>query len=112
MASVPVITKSLSTLRKECFVTVGATASFKSMIDATSSPSFLETLLDLGYTRLTIQCGPDLEYFEQKIRPSTIAEIEIKSFDFNKFGLGEEMRVCKALPGKSREGVVICHAGK
>lgn len=123
---------------RACFVTIGATASFRSLLVATTSDQFIDSLLSLGYTDLTLQCGPDLEYCRellaaqaqnqqldgsQSIRQKENQEIsrdnhidikglKIKMFDFNKMGLGQEMRVCQAQGGKRREGVVVCHAGR
>src|SRR5277367_762022 len=111
-ASVP------SALRRECFVTVGATASFRILFDSVLTPALVDTLADLGYTHLKIQCGPDLWYAKYKARileeskESAWRGIKLALFDFNKLGLGAEMRGCKGKDGKSREGVVICHAGK
>lgn len=115
---------SLSSLRRECFITIGATAAFRSLLEQSLSPLFLDTLCALSYTHLTVQCGPELTHFESIVAtqpdhihdssstaPRTIRGIEVKSFDFNKFGLGQEMRGCTAQKGKSREGVIICHAG-
>jgi beta-1,4-N-acetylglucosaminyltransferase len=104
-------------LRREAFVTVGATAAFRSLIDASISLSFLSTLSRLGYTHLTIQCGPDLAYFNEKFEAEKdslqqpLGSLKIRTFDFNTLGLGQEMRGCKGVPGTSREGVVVCHAG-
>jgi beta-1,4-N-acetylglucosaminyltransferase len=99
-------------------VTVGATASFRTLIDAVTSKEFLKTLNSLEYSHLTIQCGPDLEYVKDNKLPGDQLEellkeykLIVKLFDFNKFGLGEEMKDCKAIRGKSREGVVVSHAG-
>jgi hypothetical protein len=111
-ASVP------STLRRECFVAVGATASFRILFDSVLTSAFVDTLADLGYTHLKIQCGPDLWYAKYKARILEESEesawrgIKLALFDFNKLGLGTEMRGCKGKDMKSREGVVVCHAGK
>ena len=106
-------------LRRECFVTVGATASFRALIDEVTSNAFLEILSSFGYSHLTIQCGPDLQYVrdcklsEDKLKElQTELKLEITLFDFNAYGLGEEMKGCKMRPQESTEGVVISHAGK
>jgi beta-1,4-N-acetylglucosaminyltransferase len=82
-------------LHRECFVTVGATASFQAILDAVCTREYLKTLGDLEFTHLTVQCGPDLEYFH-KIKPSTeelkAMGLGVYAFDFNKKGLGQEMR--------------------
>jgi beta-1,4-N-acetylglucosaminyltransferase len=100
-------------------VTVGATASFRALIDAVTSKEFLETFLDLGYTHLIIQCGPDFEYaMANKLSGNEVEVLQqehklvVTLFGFNAYGLGKEMKGCKMRPGKSREGIVITHAGK
>lgn len=98
--------------RRECFVTVGATASFKGLIKAVMAPAFLKKLTELGYTRLVIQCGPDLPLFEELKESLDLKGLDVTAFDFNKTGLGQEMRGCKANSGLSKMGVVISHAGK
>jgi len=120
MAVKPTSASSLvsSALRRECFVTVGATASFRILFDSVLTSAFVDILADLGYTHLKIQCGPDLWYARYKARileeskESAWRGIKLALFDFNKLGLGAEMRECKGKDGKSREGVVVCHAGK
>ena len=116
MAPQPVSTTVSQELRRECLVTVGATASFQTLIDNVLTSAFIDTISILGYTRLTIQCGPDVAYAKSKARAleesSGLKGVKLKLFDFNKLGLGSEMRVCKGVEGKSREGVVVCHAGK
>lgn len=105
-------------LRRECFITVGATASFRNLFDSVLAPDFVDTLANLGYTHVKIQCGPDLWYAKYKARvieesrESGWRGIKLALFDFNKLGLGAEMKGCKTREGKSREGVVISHAGK
>ena len=102
--------------QKVCFVTVGATASFDSLIKATLSPPFLEALKTHNYTDLRLQHGKNgqkvLEEFESS--KSTMREgtqdLNISGFDFKKQGLGSEMRAAKG-EGNAVEGVVISHAG-
>ncbi len=101
--------------RKVCFVTIGATASFDSLIRATLSSTFLEVLKQYAYTNLCIQHGKDgrtilqelVEQYSKKTIPHTIS---ISGFDFNMQGLGAEMRAAKG-QNHSDEGVVISHAG-
>ena len=102
--------------QRVCFVTVGATASFDSLISVALSPPFLEALKTYGYTHLRLQHGKDggkvLEEFRRN-NDATSQQIQglcISGFDFNKQGLGWEMRAAKG-EGKGIEGVVISHAG-
>ncbi len=46
------------------FVTVGATAGFRPLLREVLSERFIARLLELGYTRLVIQCGPDSDFLE------------------------------------------------
>ncbi|KAL9608401.1 MAG: hypothetical protein Q9167_006764 [Letrouitia subvulpina] len=101
---------------RTCFVTIGATASFDQLINATLSPDFLQALQASDYTTLTLQYGKNgqqiLEEFRETVASGRRRDygIEVTGFDFNKQGLGQQMKTAKA--GKSRqEGVVISHAG-
>ena len=98
--------------QKVCFITVGATASFDALIKATLSPPFLEALKTYHYTHLRLQHGKDgqkvLEEFGSA--NSGTQDIKISGFDFNKQGLGSEMRAAKGEDGRL-EGVVVSHAG-
>ena len=102
--------------RKLCFVTIGATAAFDSLIKAALSPEFLHRLQASSYTDLHLQYGKDghiiLEDFRSRLGSKSEEEFGIKvtGFDFNKKGLGSEMRAAKG-EGNRLEGVVISHAG-
>ncbi len=102
--------------RKLCFVTIGATAAFDQLIKAALSPKFLQRLQASGYTDLRLQYGKDgqmiLEDFRSRFGSKSGEEfgIKITGFDFNKKGLGSEMRAAKG-EGDRLEGVVISHAG-
>ncbi len=102
--------------QKVCFVTVGATASFDSLVKATLNPQFLESLKTHDYTDLRLQHGKDGEKVLEEFRRSkgtmgdAAQDLSISGFDFNKQGLGSEMRAAKG-EGNDVEGVVISHAG-
>ena len=102
--------------RKVCFVTVGATANFDSLIMATLDPRFLEALKAHDYTELRLQHGNDQQRVLEKIRESKdtmnegMQDLSISGFDFKKQGLGSDMRAAKG-DGNGVEGVVISHAG-
>ena len=110
------IAKAIEAPRKVCFVTIGATASFDALLEAVLTRTFFETLEKLGYTDLVLQYGKDglsiLESFRQSEEHVSIStsKINISGFDFNKQGLGQEMRAAKGENG-DLEGVVISHAG-
>ncbi|KAK3173339.1 hypothetical protein OEA41_006668 [Lepraria neglecta] len=102
--------------RKLCFVTIGATAAFDALIKAALSPPFLEALKISGYTDLRLQHGKDGRLILEEFRESYGAKSEeehgivVTGFDFNKQGLGSEMRAAKGEDNRT-EGVVISHAG-
>ena len=102
--------------QKICFVTVGATASFDSLIKATLSPPFLEALKTYDYTDVRLQYGKDGQKLLEEFKRRNDATLEgldrlnISGLDFNKQGLGSEMRAAKG-EGNRREGVVVSHAG-
>jgi len=107
---------------KRCFVTVGATASFTSLIRAVLEPQFLEALSQQNYTELRIQYGKGGkktfdDYFW--VLPDELKSslgIAITGFDFDKDGLQEEMLAAKRVYGKSKyqgvEGCAVSHAGE
>ena len=102
--------------RKLCFVTIGATAAFDSLIKSVLSPEFLQRLHAFGYTDLRLQYGKDghtiLADFQSRFGSKSEEDfgIQVTGFDFNKKGLGSEMRAAKG-EGARLEGVVISHAG-
>ena len=102
--------------KKLCFVTIGATASFDSLIKAVLSQPFLEALDVANYTDLLLQHGSEglkiLDAFNDlyKENQKTIG-VQIHGFDFNRDGLSLEMRAAKG-GHDDAEGVVISHAGR
>ena len=88
-------------LRRECFVTIGATAGFKvswtphdynsklllmlhkALIDAVLAPKFLQTLSELQYTRLIIQAGPDMPHYHaaKPASAETSYGVDVSAFD-------------------------------
>ena len=98
--------------QKICFVTVGATANFDALIKATLSPPFLEALNTYRYTDLRLQHGSGGQKVleESAATNGRVQELSISGFDFNKRGLGAEMRAAKG-EGNRVEGVVVSHAG-
>ncbi|KAF2965668.1 hypothetical protein GQX73_g7870 [Xylaria multiplex] len=100
---------------RTAFVTIGATAGFRSLLQEVVSPKFLATLKSLDFTDLVVQCGPDLEYFDS-IRPGYSQKaygLDITAFsyapDLNKYfaqaSRGDDDN------GKRECGVIVSHAG-
>ncbi|PQE23992.1 UDP-N-acetylglucosamine transferase subunit alg13 protein [Rutstroemia sp. NJR-2017a WRK4] len=82
-------------LVKQAFVTIGATAGFEALIAETLSPLVLQTFVKEGYTKLRLQVGALIDNFDT-MRPKDGAAFgpEIEAFDFDRSGLGQEMRSC------------------
>lgn len=99
-----------------CFVTIGATARFDSLIKAVLSPRFLQALQSMAYTDLMIQHGTEgAKLYREFVEASPAGSegqygLKIKGFDFKKQGLKEEFRSVKGDTIDST-GVVISHAG-
>ncbi|KAK8049438.1 UDP-N-acetylglucosamine transferase subunit alg13 [Apiospora phragmitis] len=95
---------------KTCFVTVGATASFRSLIDEVVSPEVVAALAAQGFDSIIVQCGPDFEHFEA-IRPSDPAVL-MSGFSVES-NIMEYMRECAPSDGprKRHTGLIITHAG-
>ncbi|KAM3074674.1 N-acetylglucosaminyldiphosphodolichol N-acetylglucosaminyltransferase catalytic subunit alg13 [Clarireedia jacksonii] len=100
-------------LAKQAFVTIGATAEFEALVRETLSPLVLQTFVKEGYTKLRLQVGTLMDGFDA-MRPEGDAAfgLEIEAFDFDRSGLGQEMRCCQAKSETRSEGIVISHAGK
>ncbi|KAI0438856.1 hypothetical protein F4803DRAFT_564950 [Xylaria telfairii] len=99
------------------FVTIGATAGFRSLLQEVVSPKFLTTLRSLNFTDLVVQCGPDLEYFDT-IKPShaqTSYGVNITTFsyapDLKQYYLQASQSDGDGDDGKRDRGVIISHAG-
>jgi beta-1,4-N-acetylglucosaminyltransferase len=99
---------------KTCFVTVGATASFDTLIRAIYNPQFLHALAETGYTDLTIQCGKGGKHLCDSLLAEAREQgqygISVAAFEFTQ-DMIQEMRVAKAEEGRE-EGIVLCHAGR
>ncbi|KAI0430684.1 glycosyltransferase family 1 protein [Xylaria sp. FL1042] len=104
-------------LTRTAFVTIGATAGFRSLLQEVISPKFLKTLGSLNFTDLIVQCGPDLEYFET-IKPKDSQDsygVKITAFsyapDLNKYFTLASRSDGEDSNGKRDCGVIISHAG-
>ncbi|KAI0554432.1 hypothetical protein F4679DRAFT_295974 [Xylaria curta] len=102
---------------RTAFVTIGATAGFRSLLREVVSPKFLATLRSLNYTDLVVQCGPDLEYFDT-IRPDQIqtsSDVKIAAFpyapDLKQYYLQASQSDGDDDYGKRHRGVIVSHAG-
>jgi len=97
-----------------CFVTVGATAGFRPLLEEVASPAFLKALAEMGFTALTVQCGPDLAWFEAKVAglgPGELHGIEVAAFDLTN-NMQQYMVACRSERGVRLPGCIISHAGR
>ncbi|AEO64554.1 glycosyltransferase family 1 protein [Thermothielavioides terrestris NRRL 8126] len=98
---------------RRCFVTVGATASFRALLDEVSTPEFLRCLADHGFTVLEAQCGPDLAAFQDRVASLTELGrhgVEIRCFDYTG-DLVSHIEACRGEANVRRAGCVISHGG-
>ncbi|KAI1763946.1 glycosyltransferase family 1 protein [Hypoxylon sp. FL1150] len=98
---------------KHVFVTVGASASFKPLIEEVISDAFVAKLESLSFTHLTVQCGPDHEFFQAAVAARPPGGLNITGFAF-KNDLFHDMQ--QAAPYENNEvarhpGLIITHAG-
>lgn len=102
---------------KACFVTIGATAPFSSLIQAVLQHDFLDALEKQGYTDLLLQYGTDgQDLFDSHLTAAKNSEsgsvLNITGFTIDKAGLAKYMQQAKGGNGTGRqEGVVVSHAG-
>jgi beta-1,4-N-acetylglucosaminyltransferase len=101
-------------LPKTAFVTVGATASFDSLVEAALQPSFLRTLAQNGYTRLVIQFGKsDAAFFNNYLYNYADLNLHVEGFDFKAGDFRDAIRQeVSAVDGSREEGLMIAHAGE
>jgi beta-1,4-N-acetylglucosaminyltransferase len=105
--------------RKVCFVTIGATAPFDTLLSNVLDQPFLEALSKNEYTTLLIQYGKEGRViFDDYIikfptgKPERYG-LDIQGFDFKKEGLLPEMRSTKSDDKLDTvEGMILSHAGK
>lgn len=98
-------------LERVCFVTTGATAEFRELIEALFKPDVLELLVKEGFTKLHVQCGATLKDIHSLLPPDLEAPLKIRCYDFKKNGLREDMLECQERKGIRQRGIVIMHAG-
>ncbi|KAI0885588.1 glycosyltransferase family 1 protein [Annulohypoxylon maeteangense] len=99
-------------------VTVGASASFKPLLEEVLSDAFIAKLKSLQFTNLIIQCGPDFNYFESA-KPPRDPDDDPRKLNVIGFPYKQDLQRWFALaaPSTTREtakrakGVIITHAG-
>ncbi|KAI1502855.1 glycosyltransferase family 28 C-terminal domain-containing protein [Biscogniauxia marginata] len=98
------------------FVTIGATAGFRPLVEEVVSEPFLAKLEALGFTELIVQCGPDHGHFEAiKPRDGSAGAhgLKITGFPFTKEIEKCMRKTARGTNGGVRRGygVIISHAG-
>jgi beta-1,4-N-acetylglucosaminyltransferase len=98
---------------KLCFVTTGATAPFKALIESVLDISTLETLQANGYTHLLVQYGSAKDVFTRcastarsHVQQSSDRNMIIDGIDFDQDGLQAQFKLVQ-----QSKGLVISHAG-
>ncbi|KAI9693388.1 MAG: N-acetylglucosaminyldiphosphodolichol N-acetylglucosaminyltransferase catalytic subunit alg13 [Bogoriella megaspora] len=106
--------ESMSKGQKLCFITIGATASFDSLIRNCFRLEVLDALSKAGYTDLLVQYGRNGKsmYEELHQHANDLKELGLNcdGFDLNQEGLMAEMLAAKG-ENEATEGIVISHAG-
>ncbi|KAI2640024.1 glycosyltransferase family 28 C-terminal domain-containing protein [Xylaria nigripes] len=100
---------------RAAFVTIGATASFRGLLEEVASDEFLAMLKFLDFTHLIVQCGPDLEYFES-IQPQDAKKSYGLSITTFSYAPDLDQYFMQASRGNDENGlrdcgVIISHAG-
>lgn len=99
---------------RRCFVTVGATAGFRQLLEEILEPEFLKALSVLGFEFMDVQCGPDHGWFEervQKMEDRSKYGIKIVAFGLTD-NMMHYMLQCRGERGVRLPGCIIAHAGE
>ena len=115
------IQQELSTKSKLCFVTVGATVSFNTLVQAVVSTPFLEALAAEKYTRVRIQYGRTGQAtFDESLCKVKVenhgripGDLTIEGIDLvmNSDDMDSELMQILGRDGRA-EGMLISHAGR
>ncbi|KAJ5476602.1 hypothetical protein N7475_002331 [Penicillium sp. IBT 31633x] len=99
-------------MMKLCFVTVGATASFKKLLEQVLTSQFLEILAERGYTHLLVQYGKDGQQIFQSFVDSeqSYHGITLGGFDFQPSIDEYLMMTVERERADQERGLIICHA--
>ncbi|KAK4665560.1 N-acetylglucosaminyldiphosphodolichol N-acetylglucosaminyltransferase catalytic subunit alg13 [Podospora pseudopauciseta] len=99
---------------RNCFVTIGSIASFLPLLEQVITGPFLTHLQVAGFKKLTVQCGPNLAWFETQLEAlrsgELLADLQVECFSYAPV-LKPYMLECRGEQGKSLAGCVIAHAG-
>ncbi|KAK0666350.1 glycosyltransferase family 28 C-terminal domain-containing protein [Cercophora samala] len=99
---------------RNCFVTIGSIASFLPLLEQVITSPFLTRLQVAGFKKLTVQCGPNLAWFEAQLETlrsgDLLADLQVECFSYAP-DLKPYMLECRGEKGKRLAGCVIAHAG-
>lgn len=98
---------------RQCFITIGATAGFRQLLEEALDSEFLKCLSSYGYDRLDIQCGPDHEWFKSQVlspSPPHTYGLKIRHFSYTN-DMQSHMVECRGKVGHRPPGCIISHAG-
>lgn len=114
--------------RKTCFVTIGATTGFQTLMTAVMTPEFILALNKYKYSHLILQHGADgherfklaeeqtgriMSTFPNSDSAAAWRSIKITGFGMDPAGLDDYFKLAKGLASKDdAEGLVISHAGE
>lgn len=87
---------------------------FPKLTNTVLEEKFWEHIRAQGFTSLRIQCGPDLPWASEYLsshKDQIPPGLKVEVFGLSKNLMLEEMTLCKAVAGKSHQGLVISHAG-
>lgn len=99
-------------LPRRAFMTVGATASFRTLLAEILRPAFLSWMVQYGFDDIQVQCGPDLDWFRSQLDE---LDFDLGGLNISCFRYTTDIRDfimrCRPVEGVSNAGIVICHAG-
>jgi len=95
---------------RHCFVTVGATAPFRQLLEDVLSPDFLEFMSQDGFEHMTVQCGADLAWARDRLERLNTFGIRVDVMDYTA-DIKEHMLLCRGEYKRRLAGCVISHAG-
>ena len=96
---------------RKAVVTVGATTTFRNLLEEVGSVNFLSTMKDLGYVQITVQCGEDLQWFDERVSDFRDTYVTVETTDYIT-NMNQAMGDCRGSYGVKPGGVVISHGGK
>jgi beta-1,4-N-acetylglucosaminyltransferase len=98
---------------KLCFVTVGATAAFRKLLEQVLTSDFTKTLAGHGYTHLLVQYGKDGKELFDEFAANLEAHngLTFGGFDFQPSIDGFMLQTVERKVYDRERGLIICHAG-